>query len=584
MRFFFAVTSLAVICVALSGMSLSWDGSFYLFTILDTRAPFAPNNRLVDFPLHWLFLTVAQFTSNLTVLRIGFGLVYAAVVIGSLALSWWIVRDNKYLFVWAALGVCLGTILLQCHPTNEGFLAILFAWPVFLAVLVQMRRKHVPVVILLSAAIFFAHPFASPLFAIATTLSLATALRFRSERRKMLLWTLGFAVAAALSVLRFSLVRTAYEAEQLSVDVVVQHFRSSMAGLPLVALLLAWLVGCLIFTEGLLAGRKAGGRALRILYGVELFSIVSVAVLLVVWAIDLYNWRDQQDFRTLLLFSSLPFFGLAGLDSMFQVSGSGRNGENWLHRARTVQAVGVVFLLVLSIQSLGWFNMTRRLENVLAQSPWSCISQASIEWISRTPMRQWQLTPYSLLLQDRSPTSIILAGDSCGETAFERGIYIYPSTLRQWAGRWFDLSLLRDRIIAEQSTPRGCSLMLTSGWYRTERRGANWWRWSGGSGNIQVLVEKPVEARLIGKLESMSEGNKVDIIVNGTQQARIEVDWDGMQAFEPLSISLQPGQNSIEFASQNPAVTIATDTRPLAIAVGNLSLDAKPAYPSCEMH
>ncbi len=120
--------------------------------------------------------------------------------------------------------------------------------------------------------------------------------------------------------------------------------------------------------------------------------------------------------------------------------------------------------------------------------------------------------------------------------------------------------------------PSGNVAVLTQGWHPVERAGCDWWCWTGGRGEARITTERGGHAELHGELYSIQRPNQVDILVNGTKQESVDVDWDMFKPFAPLALSLRAGENLVQFASRNFAVCLATDTRPLSIAVKNLRL------------
>lgn len=117
---------------------------------------------------------------------------------------------------------------------------------------------------------------------------------------------------------------------------------------------------------------------------------------------------------------------------------------------------------------------------------------------------------------------------------------------------------------------------LGKGWYNLERSpdGNNWWVWTKERGEIIIKSENDVILTLRGGVGSIQRPNKVDVSVNGKKVAEWEISGDKYEQkpFKPLPVSLVFGINTIEFKSQNKAITIPTDTRELAIAVNNLTL------------
>lgn len=120
--------------------------------------------------------------------------------------------------------------------------------------------------------------------------------------------------------------------------------------------------------------------------------------------------------------------------------------------------------------------------------------------------------------------------------------------------------------------PFSCSLTFSTGWHGLEGSGQDWWRWTDGRGQVRVLVEKETDAVIRGELYSIQQPNKVDILVNGEKQTTLDITWNLFRPFEPIPIRLKAGESTVEFVSHNPAITTPTDSRPLAIAVKNLSL------------
>lgn len=181
---------------------MSWDGSYFLFEILDSQTPFVPRGRWIHFPLQWLFLLTNRFTSDLTILRTTFGLIYVAIPLVALMMSWLLLRHKRQqLFVWAAFGIGVGTLPGQFFFTTESTMAIQLFWPLLLGILGGIRKPQVLILMVLAIAVFFAHPVAIALFAVGAGLTFVVGWGSRDERR--LMWVSGSAFSA-LAVLKFA--------------------------------------------------------------------------------------------------------------------------------------------------------------------------------------------------------------------------------------------------------------------------------------------------------------------------------------------------------------------------------------------
>ena len=451
MKLYFSLMAAALIVVAMCGAAMSWDGSYEFMMVLDSQAPYVPQHRWIVLPADWAAILMSRLTDDLGVLQATFGLVYATILLAILATSWWIVRGKApSLFLWVALGIGIGTLPGQFPIYAEATLVVQLFWPIALAILTQIQVRHVPVVILLATLIILSHPFSVVLFAMAAGLSFMIGLRYRSARRWMWLWACGFIMLVAVSALRFWMMRTEYETEQLSLDVLRETFNLSVAGLPLAALAFGWLAATMAFVAPFV-NRLRKGEFVLVVRHVELVSITTAGILLFTWAKDSHLWGYALGFRSWVLFCSLPFIGLAALEALgLGLPLSLPAKAEWVHRSRTILQVAIVFLLVISVQSISWLRLEDRLREIIAQSPGTCISMSSIGWLGGTPLNHWSVTSLSILLQGRSPQKIVLAGHGCVEAEFEKGFPIGGVIWQDWREGWFDMHSLAHRLIIER--------------------------------------------------------------------------------------------------------------------------------------
>jgi hypothetical protein len=430
---YFLLAGVGLVVAALSGAALAWDGSVYLFQLLDDQRPFVPHYRLINYVLQTPVLVLSKLTGDLQFLRIAFSLVYASIPLLALATSWWVVRGTApTLFVWAALGIGFGMLPGQFNFIAEAMLSVLFFWPLGLAILLGMQRRHVPLVGVLAVLIVITHPMAAPLFAVAVGLCLVVSFRVHERRRTMRLWALGFGGLVLLTAVRLWLFRTPYEIEQSSPEIIQWTFTVSVLGLPMLALMSALVTALAVFAAPLVRARRP---ALMVLRAIELLSILATTALLIRWAIDPEQWRWALKYGYWSPIGSLAFLGFAGLEVLLRPQEAGhdlRGGRpapaellrdpQWSHRIRTAQLVALSCSLVLIIQSAAWLQLSNRLTESMSQSGWSCISMARLGWLSDTPLNSFATPAYSLLLQGRTPDKVILSGDECGTETFEKGI------------------------------------------------------------------------------------------------------------------------------------------------------------------
>jgi hypothetical protein len=116
------------------------------------------------------------------------------------------------------------------------------------------------------------------------------------------------------------------------------------------------------------------------------------------------------------------------------------------------------------------------------------------------------------------------------------------------------------------------SYRFSHGWHEEERKGQDWWRWTGERGQLIIFAEKSLNATLTGELITLKQPNQVDVVVNGKKVVTWDVEWKDFGRFEQLLLDFGDGENVVEIVSHNPAGIIDGDKRPLAIAVKNLIL------------
>ena len=579
MRVFAICIGVGLVVAALCGAALAWDGSAYLFHILDTHTLYTPHYRYATAPLQAIVLLAAGVTGSLPVLQAVFGLMYASVPVLALVASWLVVRrEQRQLFVWAALGVALGTLPGQFFFVSEALIAVQLFWPLWLALLVGAQPRHTPLILVLAIALAFSHPFAIPLLGLAALLALFSGWRNAEARTRLWRWAAGLGVAAGLSTVMFVLLADTYQAEQLSPDV-FRFALASLAGLPLVALLLIGLAAVVLAV----APMRSGQHWLRTTSGASLGLLGAAGLLLALWARDPALWKHALDFRYLVPLCALPLLALAACDGLRRPAAElGRADAVWQQRQRVIQLAGGVFALVLALQAAGWFATTSRLRSALAASRWTCVSATAEPWLAATPLDHWSVTQFALL-QGRTPTRIVLAGDGCGSVASDQPLQLNAWTQRDWQAGWFDLATVRESLAAEQGTAQGCTFQLTSGWHQTERNGPYWWRWSDGrSPTIRVVTPNKLDAAFYGQIETIQGPNSVDVLVNGVSQAKLALAQTGLQTLQPVAVSLKQGVNSVQFVSGNAPVE--TQGRPLALSLANVLLASGDKTLVCSLH
>jgi hypothetical protein len=193
----------------------------------------------------------------------------------------------------------------------------------------------------------------------------------------------------------------------------------------------------------------------QIMYGLELGGVLLAGLALLIWGTYPRLWQTALTFRNLALFVSLPFMILAVLEGLIQGPGWRSDQEGmWRHRRRTVQMIGVVFLLVLVTQSVSWVKLDNDIRQTVAAHQGACVPLSSISRQSGSLLGHWSMTPYSILLQGLEPQKIILRDELCQNYQFAANLPIADWDLRSWNGGRFDMRLLNQGLVVEQRSAR----------------------------------------------------------------------------------------------------------------------------------
>ncbi len=118
----------------------------------------------------------------------------------------------------------------------------------------------------------------------------------------------------------------------------------------------------------------------------------------------------------------------------------------------------------------------------------------------------------------------------------------------------------------------GCSVSFGNGWHGLEKNGPDWWRWSSGTGDIQIFVPEEGDVVLTGEISSIRFPNTVDVVFGGEKKSKVQILSGDPTPFQGVSLHLNKGDNLVRFISHNPGTSIPTDARVMAAALRNLQV------------
>jgi hypothetical protein len=164
--------------------------------------------------------------------------------------------------------------------------------------------------------------------------------------------------------------------------------------------------------------------------------VIAAGLMLVPWALNPHAWWKALDYRNWMVPISGVVMGACALDAWRKAE----QAHLWRERQPVLLAIGAVFLVVLTLQSLTWNRLTNHLIDAMRAG--GCIPRESLAWTSQTAMDHWSTADYAIVLQGRTPRSLVLDGAGCDAYAMDRTVHIL-SLVRRRAGGWFDLDRVR---------------------------------------------------------------------------------------------------------------------------------------------
>jgi hypothetical protein len=578
MRLYFGLITAGLIIAALSRAALSWDGSYYLFKVLDSGQPFLPPNQFLGYLFNVPLLLFRIATDDMIVLQAVFGLTYAAVPLIALAACWWVVRQQApALFVWPAFGIGVGLLPGMFYLVGAGWQVVALFWPVLLATMLGLPRSSLLVVVVCSALVFLAHPAAVFLFVLSSVVAVWTGMRVERGRRNMLVAAATFGL---LAVARIVIYRAAPDADPLAIATYTAAYEAAVRGYPLI------IVGAAVFAAAtmLWAARLGKPSEPEVAPVLRFFQFVGLGVagaLALDWARHPPLWANALQFTDMALLMSLPFILLTLLEGAIG-KGFLLEGDPQLmsRRLPLIQGTAIIFVAVLSVQSILFSSLADDLYQVIAQSAAPCISTTSLGSLHGTPLGHWSVSTLGIALQSRSPQKLLLDGEGCVAARSSGTFRVVEWDAASGNTGWFDLSQVRARAGAN----RDCWYSVSPGWYGVERGWyADWWRWSSGQGQVRIFVGQEMQVTMRSQLRSVRQPNRVEILLNGQTQAVENHTSADFVPMAPLLLTLRAGENTIEVRGGNAAVQAPNDSRSLALAIKNLDFNPQEPGMLCEL-
>jgi hypothetical protein len=420
------LTAGSVLAVALANVPLAWDGSYFLFTVLNDQQTLLIYHRRVESVLTAPVVAAAAVTDDVSVLRTVFCVMYAAVPLVAIGCSWAVVRRRRPdLFVWPIIGIALALLPGRAVAFAESLIAAQLIWPLMLAGLVGVERRPLLLFCLpIAAIVATSHPIGALFLLIVGAIGFVEA----RSRISSIVWLGSFVALAALNVAELGSRLAPYEVASLRPEAVAfDLLRSSvgpqMAGLMLIALA-AWLVHRGATTREERSAERIHRRAL--------VTIALSAMPLLIWAAVPAMWRDEIGFRVWALPATLPLFALAWIDARRTRLSA---GSRLLERRAVISALAaVVMFVVLVVQSASWATLVANVRTAV-EGRSGCVPAGSIESYPDSALGDWEIVTLSIVLQDRDVSAFVAPAEVCTSSAWPGEVAVGALTVLR--PRWF---------------------------------------------------------------------------------------------------------------------------------------------------
>jgi len=389
-----------------------WDGAYqFCFTLISDH-PYSYLTRFHSYILWIPMWLLSQVTSNLTVLKMAYGLPFTLAPAAAVLFSWWVVRRRApHLIVWAIFGVAAGPLPGQIFIINDSIFQQHMFWPVFMGLLVPLTRKQV-IGLALLAVFQFSHQIGLLLLAGGAGAAGLLALIDRRNRAELFIKVLVCAALAAVALGKIFAFPDSYARQEFTWERAKTAWLYGVAGWSLRGLVCMWTAAAALLLYGLLDPKRherSRRAALIVSFGGALCGLLIWSY----WAHDERLWSDAFNYRRWVVPLTAPFYVMALVDAAARViqrrlPTSRPNIDAARPRMLIGYGVACTFAVVLTLQSVRWSRLTRHLLRDVERYPSAVVPWSAVNWATGTPLQHWGTTSYLFVLEGREARRLLL--------------------------------------------------------------------------------------------------------------------------------------------------------------------------------
>ena len=406
-----AILALAGIFTCWCDTPMTWDGAYQFCFSLIEQKPYYYLTRFHSYVLWTPMVLLSHVTHNLRVLKMAYGLPFTLAPAFSVLMSWWVVRKPApHLILWAIFGAAAAPLPGQIFIINDSIFQQHMFWPVFLGLIVPLRWPQM-IVLSLLAVFQFSHQIGLVLLSGGAGAAALLAIHDKSHRARLLCKALLASCLAIVAFWKIVHFPDSYAQREFTWEAAHNAWRWGVEGYPLRGLELMWAAaGCVLVTRAISSRRWDEHR--RALWIVAVLCVGVAALIWTRWASDSHRWTTAVNYRRWVVPLTIPFYFFAFLDTWMRTSVADPLPGERTPAITIGYLVAWTFAIVLSIQSVVWLAMTRRLMQDVSRSPAAVVPWSAISWTRDTALYHWGTASYVFALEGREPRHLVLDPDA----------------------------------------------------------------------------------------------------------------------------------------------------------------------------
>ena len=419
------LAALAFFVASLCLVSLTWDGSCYLFWTAENGRPVIPHGRIINAFLLGPVAAARNFTNSPILLAQLYGFMCSILPLASLGLCLMMVRGTyRHLRLWVVAGILLVPWPGQMVLSAEAVPVLQVAWILIAFSLISCPWKWSPVAVGALAIQFIIHPVSAPLFGVTAVVCVITGWK-TSHRTRNLMWAAIFLFAAATKMWHTLTTATTYERAHLNAMAFIGEMGSGLFASPFLAvtpLLYA------LWSEHLVRnGTRSVEHHQRIVARCWKIAIILSTVCILCPIL----WSGGLNFRKFGMFLAAPLAILAALDA---------NRTSVKHTASFVLSptrLTVFFTTCFILMSVTWAGLCFYTHHQAQKTDSVVITKADFPFIFRySALNHWSNSTLLFVLEGRAPKHVLLGQEA---KSTDTAVILFPDYEIPYKDGWFEL-------------------------------------------------------------------------------------------------------------------------------------------------